>query len=206
MTSLVAPHQTVVDVVFPLRGRSLPREHAQALQQALCAQLPWLATDAVAAIHPVKVVSGSDEVALLSQRARLLLRVEAHRLDELMALAGLDLVVAGHDLHLDAAHWRELLPLATLYAYKVAAPGMDEAAFMASVDRELADLAIAGERVCGKRQHLVVSGRVLDTFSLMLHALAPQPSLRLQQHGLGPHRLLGCGVFVPHKSAAAVWQ
>jgi hypothetical protein len=38
----------------------------------------------------------------------------------------------------------------------------------------------------------------------MLHALSPEQSLRLQQHGLGPQRLLGCGIFVPHKSAAAV--
>jgi hypothetical protein len=65
-------------------------------------------------------------------------------------------------------------------------------------------LAIGGERVCGKRHSMVVSGGVLNTFSLMLHALAPEQSLRLQQCGLGPHRLLGCGLFVPHKSAAAV--
>ena len=44
----------------------------------------------------------------------------------------------------------------------------------------------------------------MTTFSMMLHALVPEQSLRLQQHGLGPHRLLGCGLFVPHKSAAAV--
>jgi len=51
---------------------------------------------------------------------------------------------------------------------------------------------------------MVISGRVLDTFSLMLHALPEEQSLRLQRCGLGPHRLLGCGIFVPHKSAAAV--
>jgi hypothetical protein len=49
-----------------------------------------------------------------------------------------------------------------------------------------------------------VSGQVVNTFSLMLHALPPDQSLRLQHHGLGVHRLLGCGIFVPHKSAAAV--
>ena len=44
----------------------------------------------------------------------------------------------------------------------------------------------------------------MTTFSMMLHGLGPEQSLRLQQRGLGPHRLLGCGLFVPHKSAAAV--
>ncbi|MCE3273209.1 MAG: Cas6 Crispr, partial [Ramlibacter sp.] len=29
-------------------------------------------------------------------------------------------------------------------------------------------------------------------------------SLRVLRRGIGPQRLLGCGLFVPHKSAAAV--
>jgi CRISPR-associated protein Cas6 len=41
-------------------------------------------------------------------------------------------------------------------------------------------------------------------FSLMLHALAPEDSLRMQAAGLGTARHLGCGIFVPHKSAGAV--
>ena len=36
-----------VDVVFPLEARAMPRDHAQALQQALCAQLPWLLTEPI---------------------------------------------------------------------------------------------------------------------------------------------------------------
>ncbi|MDO8768008.1 MAG: type I-MYXAN CRISPR-associated protein Cas6/Cmx6 [Burkholderiaceae bacterium] len=204
MTALQAGGDAAVDAVFPIDGQTLPRDHAQALQQALCAQLPWLGTDPLAAIHPIKVVHGNDEQALLSRRTRLLLRVKALHLDDLMALAGLDLGVDGHLLRLGVPHLRELQPHATLYAYRVAADSADEVTFMAAVERELAQLAIGGERVCGKRLGMVVSGRVLDTFSLMLHALPPEQSLRLQQHGLGLHRLLGCGIFVPHKSAAAV--
>ncbi len=204
MTSLHALGDAAVDMVFPMQGQTLPRDHAQALQQALCAQWPWLGTDPLAGIHPVKVVPGSDEQALLSQRARLLLRVSVRRVDELMALSGLDLVVDGHPLRLGVPHLRELQPHSTLYAYKVAADSADEVTFVAAMGRELAELAIDGERVCGKRQRLMVSGCVVDTFSLMLHALPPEQSLHLQQHGLGPHRLLGCGIFVPHKSAAAV--
>ncbi|NMM10981.1 MAG: type I-MYXAN CRISPR-associated protein Cas6/Cmx6 [Polaromonas sp.] len=204
MTDWNSASGAVTDAVFPIDGKSLPRDHAQALQQALCAQLPWLETDALAGIHPIKLVPGSDEPALLSGRARLLLRVGARRLDALIALPGLDLSVEGHPLHLGVPHRRELQPHATLYAYRVAAESADEMTFMAAMDHELAELAIGGERVCGKHQRMRVSGRVLDTFSLMLHALPADQSLRLQQCGLGPYRLLGCGLFVPHKSAAAV--
>ena len=120
------------------------------------------------------------------------------------ALVGVRLDVAGHALCLGAVHLRALQPLATLYAYRIAASSADESAFMQAMEAELAALAIAGQRVCGKRQSMRVDGREMTTFSMMLHGLAPEQSLRLQQHGLGPHRLLGCGLFVPHKSAAAV--
>ena len=38
----------------------------------------------------------------------------------------------------------------------------------------------------------------------MLHGLSAADSLTVQRAGIGPHRALGCGLFVPHKSAAAV--
>lgn len=204
MTALPTACDAAVDVVFPLDGQALPRDHAQSLQQALCAQLPWLGTDTRAGIHPIKVVQGNQDQALLARRTRLLLRVQMPRANELMALSGLELDVAGHLLRLGPPHLRELQPHGTLYAYKVAADSADEMTFMAAVSRELAERAIGGHRVCGKRHGMLVSGRVLDTFSLMLHELAPEQSLRLQESGLGSHRLLGCGIFVPHKSAAAV--
>ncbi len=197
-------HDAVVEAVFPLEGKTLPRDHAEALQHALAEQLPWLQQDVGVGIHPLKLVSGPESLALLSPRTRLILRVNASRLDDLKAQVGVQLNVAGHTLRLGDVHLRALQPLATLYAYRVAADSADESAFMQAMEAELAALAIAGERVCGKRQNLRVDGLDMTTFSMMLHALVPEQSLRLQQHGLGPHRLLGCGLFVPHKSAAAV--
>lgn len=196
--------EAVVDAVFPVDGQTLPREHAQALQEVLCLRWPWLESDPVAGIHPVKVVHGSGDHALLSGRTRLLLRVQARRMDELLALDAAELNVDGHLLRLGPPRLRELRPHATLYAHKVAAADADEMAFMAEVGRELETLTIGGERVCGMSQRMAVSGALVNTFSLMLHALPAEQSLRLQQRGLGPHRLLGCGIFVPHKSAAAV--
>ncbi len=204
MTLPTVDQDTVVEAVFPLKGKALPRDHAQSLQHALAEQLPWLRSDVGAGIHPLKLVSGPESLALLSQRTRLILRVNANRLDELKAAGGVELDVAGHTLRLGAVHLRALQPLATLYAYRVAASSADESEFMQVIEAELAALAIAGERVCGKRLSLRVDGLEMTTFSMMLHGLGPEQSLRLQQHGLGPHRLLGCGLFVPHKSAAAV--
>jgi len=202
------PPASVVDLVFPLTGRSVPRDFAQPLHAALQQELPWLAQEARAGIHPLKLVQGSSAgpVGLLSPRTRLLLRLPRERVAAARALAGQTLSVQEHAVQLGEPHERELLPHATLYAYAVAAAGEDEAAFMQTVAGELQALGVRTQTVCGKRGGRPFEGRTLTTFSLMLHALSPADSLRMQEQGLGPHRLLGCGVFVPHKSAAAVGE
>lgn len=194
----------VVDVVFPIEGRFLPRDHAQQLYDVLCRQWPQLAQEAQVGIHAIKLVSGGSEPAMLSRRAKLLLRVPPALASHLLASQDVCLQIAGQTLQLRQPHVRDLQPHTTLYAYHVAAGSADESAFMADVAHELAALGVAGERVCGKRQQMTLGGGVVTTFSLMLHALAPDQSLRLQHHGIGPHRLFGCGLFIPHKSAAAV--
>ena len=194
----------MVDVVFPLAGAGLARDHALALAQALGAALPWLANEPGVGVHPIKVVPGLEPRALLSNRARLLLRVPASRAGALGALAHRVLEVGGDTLRLGVPHTRVLLAHATLYAYSVAAASDDELLFMQAVAGELEALKIRGHRVCGKRRHIAGPASAIDCFSLMLHGLTPAHSLRLQNRGVGAHRLLGCGVFVPHKSAAAV--
>ncbi|WP_296492676.1 type I-MYXAN CRISPR-associated protein Cas6/Cmx6 [Rhodoferax sp.] len=193
-----------VDLIFPVRGRFLPRDHALALKGALCRVWPWLEAEPLAGVQNIKLVPGLDAQAMLSGRTKLLLRLSRERATGLLSSPAIDLEVAGQALHLDAPHVRELVPHTTLYAYHVAAADADEVTFMAMVSRELTALGVGGERVCGKRQRLTFDSGAATTFSLMLHGLAPEPSLHLQQHGIGPHRLLGCGIFIPHKSAAAV--
>jgi CRISPR-associated protein Cas6 len=204
MSTIAVGCDQPVDVLFSLEGQALPLDHAQALQIALCHLFPWLETDAVAAVLPLKLVAGDDGQSLVSKRSKLILRVQQSRLPDMAAISGVALSVAGCQLRLTDPHPRELQPHATLYAYKVASSGAGEADFMEGVNRDLAQMSIRGERVCGKRGQMTVAGQMLETFSLMLHGLPPDQSMRLQQVGLGQHRLLGCGVFVPHKSAAAV--
>jgi len=204
MSSTEVGQDDPLDVLFSLDGQALPLDHAQALQVALCQLFPWLLTDTVAAVLPLKLVAGDGGQSLVSRRSKLILRVQHSRLPDLLAANGVELSVAGCKLRLLDPHPRELQPHATLYAYKVASTGDGEAAFMEAVNHELAQLSIRGERVCGKLSQMTVAGQLMDTYSLMLHALPPEQSMRLQQFGLGKHRLLGCGVFVPHKSAAAV--
>jgi CRISPR-associated protein Cas6 len=192
----------MIDVAFALEGHALPHEHRFALADALQAALPWLGTEPRAGVHRLNVVRGGGEDDLLSRRTRLMLRVPRERADAAAALAGVTMQLGSHRLRAGRARTRELLPHGTLYAALVVAEGPDEAAFLRGVQRELEALGVRGQAVCGRWQS-AEAGRVLGC-SLMLTGLDPAQSLVLLQQGLGPHRRLGCGLFVPHRSAAAV--
>ncbi|MBE0586957.1 MAG: hypothetical protein IH617_02790, partial [Hydrogenophaga sp.] len=151
--SLDEPLQaTLVDMVFPLEGHSLPRDAAPALRAALEQELPWLSEEPLAGIHPLKLVPGTETDALLSQRTRLLLRLPRERFGAATELAGRTLQIGGQTVTLGHPHPRELLPHRTLYAYAVAAEGDDEIAFMQTMNDELQALAVRSQVVCGKRQ------------------------------------------------------
>lgn len=196
---------SMVDVIYPLQGKALPRDHRRALAEALQHLVPWLADATQAAMHRVNVVAGDGPTALLSQRARLMLRVRRARVADLAPLQGAELDIGGFTLRLGrAATVRELLPHGTLYAHVVATADDDELAFLDTIEAELAALHVPCRHICGRRQQIDNDGEMLTGFSLMLDGLSPTDSLRLLESGLGRHRRLGCGMFVPHRSAAAL--
>jgi CRISPR-associated protein Cas6 len=210
----------VVDLAFPVQGRELPRAHRAPLAAALERALPWLADEPLAAVHRLNVVAGGGAggpSALLSSRTRLTLRLPRERVRDALALQGAVLDVGELPLRLGMAQEREVLPFGTQYAHFVAAgaaPGAgdeSEAVFLAGAEAALAALGVNGRAICGRRQTIeggfVERGREAATlagYSLMVDGLAREGALRLLAAGLGSHRRWGCGVFVPHKSAAAV--
>ncbi|MBL8341294.1 MAG: type I-MYXAN CRISPR-associated protein Cas6/Cmx6 [Rubrivivax sp.] len=203
---------TMLDIAFPVQGGgTLPRAHRSALAAALETALPWLAEEPSVAVHRLNLSAGGGALGLLSGRTRLTLRVPRHREADARALSGCTLAVAGQALRLGTGHVRELLPFGTQYAHFVAAaPGAaaegDEQLFLDQVQAELAALGIAGRAICGRRQGMQAGDHLaaLSGYGLMLDGLQREAALRLLEAGLGAHRRWGCGVFVPHKSAAAV--
>lgn len=199
------PLSRLVDLAFALQGRTVPRSHRAELAQALLHVLPWLADEPLAGVHRLNMSAGSGPEALLSNRTRLVLRLPRERVADAQALAGATLAVGSHSLRVQGPpQVRELLPYGTLYAHVVAAPNPDELAFLDDVDGELQQLGIAGRRMCGRQQALANGANPSVGYSLMLDGLSPAHAQQLMEQGLGPHRLWGCGLFIPHKSAAAV--
>jgi CRISPR-associated protein Cas6 len=195
---------SMVDVVYPLVGERLPHDYRQALADELERVLPGLATWHGLGVHRVNVVVGNDSAVLLSQRARLALRVRRDQAAALAPLEGATLHVGGHELRLGRAVQRELLPHGTLYSHLVTTSDDEELDFVASVDRELEAMGVRGRAICGRRHVLTYDGLALTGFSLMLDGLSPSNSIQVLEAGIGRHRRLGCGVFVPHRSAVAL--
>jgi CRISPR-associated protein Cas6 len=192
---------SMIDLAFALQGPWLPRDHRQLLAAALDEVLPWLADTPQAGIQRLNLATGGDP-ALLAQRTRLVLRLPQGRCDDARALQGRTLDLAGHPLRVGLAQPRPLLPWGTLYAHLVATSAVDEAGFVREVHGELQSLSRPCRLICGRRQTL--EGGFLQGWSLMLDGLSMADSLLLLQRGIGRHRRLGCGLFVAHKSAAAV--
>ena len=192
----------MIDVAFALQGDAMPHEHRYALADALQLALPWLDSDPRAGVHRLKLVRSGDGADLVSPRTRLIVRVPRQRADETCALAGTELRLGAYRLRAGRAQRRELLPHGTLHAWLVATDATDESAFLAQVQGELHALDVRTPPVCGR--WLSTEGGRLRGCSLMLSGLDTAHSMVLLQRGLGPHRRLGCGLFVPHRSAAAV--
>jgi CRISPR-associated protein Cas6 len=196
------PLPTMVEVAFAVAGPALPREHRRLLADALERALPWLSQVPGAGIHRLNVAAGGGALALLSKRTRLTLRLPRERVAEAAALAGTELPVGAGCLRVGPAQERELRPYGTLYAHFVAADDGDEAAFLRHAQDTLSALGVACRAICGR--HQVLEAGTLQGFSLMLDGLSRAGAVRVLEVGVGRHRRLGCGLFVAHKSAAAV--
>jgi len=197
-------HAPVVDVAFSVEGTSVPAEHDWPLLRAVEGRLPWFAAEALAGIHPLRTVQTSYGIALLAQRAKLVLRLPAARLPDALRLQDAAFDVGGSALRVGKGNARTLRPSATLSAHRVATDTGDDAAFEADVARSLQRMGIDCGFISGRRRQGTAGGREIAGFALTLHGLGTADSLRIQCEGLGGDRRLGWGIFVPAKAIAGI--
>ena len=205
-----------IDVAFRLSGRWLPVDHASALRAAIVKILPWLEDEPDAGIHSIHgAASGngwerpggeSGGMLNLSRRTRLVLRVPVWRAAETAALCGRRLDAGGCELATGERQPRRLKPAGAVFArYVVDEEDGDEERFVERVASELRERSVSARKLlCGRLHRIGSAHGVHTTRSLLIADLGRDESLALQCRGVGPGRLLGCGLFVPHKDVGPI--
>lgn len=211
----------VIDLSFKVQCKQLPLDHAHALSQTIQEALPWFASEAYTGIHLIHgAESGNgwirpqepDAVLSLSKRTRFMLRLPKHRVDEALVLVDQRLNVAGNEVVLSAPNQKALSVLTTIFARHVVIPDVgenveDEEVFLNQAAIMLRKEGIKVKKMMSGLAHVLrMPDKDMYTRSLMIDGLKIEESIYLQQNGLGEGRLVGCGLFMPHKGIEAVGE
>ena len=206
----------VVDLSFKISCKQLPTMHAWELSQAMYEILPWLIEEPEVGIHQIHGATTGNgwerppdgELMHLSKRTRMNMRVPRTRLEETMVLVGKKMDIAGHEVEIGKPNEKRLNPLGTLFSRYVVVPdGLDEDDFMQWVVDELAKRDIKLRKMlCGITHTIQTPEKGIETRSLMMADLDKETSVGLQEQGIGEHRHLGCGIFMPHMGIKAVGE
>ncbi len=202
----------VIDLSFSMQCKELPIDHAWALSQAIVKELPWMETEKFAGVHQIHVAeSGNgwerpenpeEETLKPSHRTKLVLRIPKTRIKDAETLVGKTISIAGYPLTIKKPRKKTLVNSSVIFArYVLSSDDEDENSFLMRMADEIK--SITGEKVkkmmCGKTYKIKTPDGDLLTRHLMIAEQSNDSSIQLQQYGLGEGRILGCGIFMPHK-------
>lgn len=200
----------VIEVIFKVVGKTLGKKYEESLAESLYQVLPWMLEDDKIAVflnHSQEEGNGwymddnPDVPLYLSRRSKLYLRIPSSKEDELLAVfEKTEFDIDGHVLGFKHSQSRLLKPSETLYARNILSQE-EEDEFVERMAETLIAMGIKPQRLlCGKQRLISINGEKVLTRSLMVNDLKKEEAIRLQQLGIGPHRHIGCGIFVPYKS------
>lgn len=203
---------TVFDVLFSMRCKSLPIDHAWALSHQIQKHLPWIADEKCAGIHQIHVAESNNgwqrpntDNALLfpSKRTKLILRIPSDRYTDVQGLVGKTIDIDGHTIDIGNFKKKSLSNSGVIFArHMIIDETQSEDDFLAVIASEIKAKTSTKikKMLCGKRHTIKTPKGIQNTIHLMIADLDDQTSLIIQQQGLGLNRELGCGLFLPHKS------
>ena len=188
----------MIDIVFDLGGETPTASYPFALWTELLRLAPLLQEENNIGILPLRLTESSDGM-LLPKRTRLAIRLPVTLAEQAIALlSSQTLEVEGRNMQLGKGKTRPIQFYPTIHAQMVAGEH-DETAFMEDIAEQLKLLGVTGNLICGKRHTLKSRDQSIHGFSLVIHDLKAEASLKLQYAGLGSSRHLGCGIFIPYK-------
>ena len=198
----------MVDLWFPLVGRTLPSDHGYGLYGALCRVAPELHEATDWGLHTLRGQPLGPGLIGLSRNPQLGLRLPADRIPLALRISGRRLDVCGHFVTAGAPTVTPLVASSALSARIVTIKSfMDPGPFAEAAHRQLVEIdATLGDAkvTLGARKVITISGRRVVGFSVRIAGLSDEGSLLLQEHGIGGRRRMGCGVFRKSEHELAV--
>ncbi|MBD2598364.1 type I-MYXAN CRISPR-associated protein Cas6/Cmx6 [Nostoc spongiaeforme FACHB-130] len=204
----------IINLSFPVTGTELWADHNHRLCAAICTQLPELHELKGFAINTITGIPNKQGKISLTHKSRLLLRLPVEAIAQVYQLTGKTLDIGGYAIQLGNPELQTLKPVESLKARIVTIKGYTEPAlFLGAAHRQLQQLEInanigipANEQGEPKRLTLTIKKKVrgeikkytIVGFSVIVSELSAEDSIKLQIHGLGGKRRLGCGIFCPN--------
>lgn len=205
--------QTIQDAVFNIHAKILPIDHAYLLSQALLKHLPWL-QEVNAGIFDISVADGNgwkqdfeSGFYYPSKRSKLNIRVPQEKLEDIATLVGKTLDLGDYQIKIVKMLKPKLMSdMQIVFAKYVACDeNTSEEQFLQTSHAQLQALGIQPKKMmAGLQRNISTPNSIIHTRSLMVADLRKVESVTLQEQGIGEHRLLGCGLFLPQKGIDSV--
>lgn len=204
-TKVKPQYNQQITVQFPAQGQKLPADHGYLLYSAISQIKPelhetdWLGIEMISGMP-----FGKGLISLPNRTAKLRLRIPADKFGEVLSLAGKRLEIDGYSIRLGIPTAKPLLPASSLYARIVTIRKfMEVPEFLEAASRQLEELGVKAvlqlpdEERSRFRRILTIKDKKIVGFSLIAKGLSDEDSLKLQSHGIGGRRAMGCGIFNP---------
>ncbi len=187
-----------IDLAFIIMGSRVPVDHGYALFAAVNRLVPELHDAQDIGLHPIRGQFDGNGCLVVSPTSRLIVRVPADRIHELLKLSGKTLDVDGHRFRVGVPEVRTLRPAAALFARLVTIKGfLETEAFINAAKRQLETIGVTAALQLGERRTFRIKDKQVVGFELLASELDAESSIKLQEVGIGGRRRMGCGVFVP---------
>jgi CRISPR-associated protein Cas6 len=195
----------IINLSFPVIGTELPADHNYRLYAAISKQFPQMHKLEGLAVNTIMGIPNKQGKISLTCRSRLVLRLPVEAIAHVYPLAGQTLDVGGYPIQLGNPELQTLKPVDSLRARIVNIKGYNEPEpFLCAAHRQLQALDInanigipANDKGEPKRLTLKIKNHTVVGFGVVVSDLSPDDSVKLQVHGLGGKRRIGCGVFYP---------
>jgi CRISPR-associated protein Cas6 len=201
-----------VEIVFPVRGKTLPADHNYPLYGALTKICPAIHSRQDIRFQTISGISNNKgSILLASGTGYLRFRLPSDSIREVYSLAGKVLNVRGESVRIGIPKIFMLEPSCKLRSRLVVIKGYQEPdQFLEAAQRQLDALGIAGDLSIPTDRQGQLERKTLSInkpnqrykivgFSLEVSNLTEEDSISLQISGLGGKRSMGCGYFFPIK-------